>query len=120
MHWETTYPQNYSYDTDPQQPEEVNVSVGQNLNWKTGGVEMMSTGNARGRSFHDGHRAQKPDDYLYGYNFQEQWSRAFELDPEIVFVTGWNEWVAVQLEKDQTKPPIFVTSLTVSLAAMSR
>ena len=106
-HWETTYPQNYSYDTDPQQPEEVNVSVGQNLNWKTGGVEMMSTGNARGRSFHDGHRAQKPDDYLHGYNFQEQWSRAFELDPEIVFVTGWNEWVAVQLEKDQTKPPIF-------------
>ena len=30
--------------------------------------------------------------YLYGLNFMEQWTRAFELDPELVFVTGWNEW----------------------------
>ena len=36
------------------------------------------------------------DGYLYGWNFQEQWSRAFELDPELVFVTGWNEYIAGQ------------------------
>ena len=41
------------------------------------------------------------DGYLYGWNFQEQWNRAFELDPELVFVTGWNEYVAGQwLPKD--------------------
>ncbi|MEN8248854.1 MAG: T9SS type A sorting domain-containing protein [Bacteroidota bacterium] len=27
-----------------------------------------------------------------GANFQEQWIRALELNPELVFVTGWNEW----------------------------
>lgn len=106
-HWEATYPQVYSYDKDPQKPEEVNVSVGQNLHWESGKVEMMSTGNARGRSFHEGHRAEKPDDYLYGYNIQEQWTRAFELDPEIVFLTGWNEWIACQLEADPAKPAVF-------------
>jgi len=30
-HWEATYPQVYSYDEDPCRPEQVNVSVGQNL-----------------------------------------------------------------------------------------
>lgn len=36
------------------------------------------------------------DGYLYGWNFQEQWDRAMELDPELVFVTGWNEFTAGQ------------------------
>jgi len=34
--------------------------------------------------------------YLYGWNFQEQWDRAFEIDAELVFITGWNEYVAGQ------------------------
>ncbi len=29
-----------------------------------------------------------------GYNFQEQWKRAFQLKPPFVMVTGWNEWIA--------------------------
>lgn len=32
--------------------------------------------------------------YLYGINFQQQWDRAIKCDPEFVFVTGWNEWIA--------------------------
>ena len=31
---------------------------------------------------------------LEGRNFEEQWSYALEVDPEMVFVTGWNEWIA--------------------------
>jgi len=27
---------------------------------------------------------------------RNKWDRAFELDPELVFVTGWNEYVAGQ------------------------
>ena len=34
------------------------------------------------------------DSKLYGINFQEQWDYAISVDPEIVFVTGWNEWIA--------------------------
>lgn len=40
----------------------------------------------------------RPDAYLFGLNFSEQWSRAFELDPELVFITGWNEWIAGRFE----------------------
>jgi len=105
-HWEATYPQVYSYDNDPSKPEQVDVSVGQNLHQETGRVEMMSTGRARGRSFHKGHVDHRPAAYQHGFNFEEQWQRAFELDPDVVFITGWNEWVAMQLNKKRG-PPIF-------------
>jgi hypothetical protein len=35
-----------------------------------------------------------PDAVNHGYNFQEQWQRAFDLTPPFVMVTGWNEWIA--------------------------
>ena len=105
-HWEATYPQVYSFDRDPSRPEQVNVSVGQNLNQKTGRVEMMSTGHARGRSFHDGHVDPRPDAYQYGLNFEEQWQRALALDPNVVFITGWNEWIAMQLNQ-KDGPAVF-------------
>jgi hypothetical protein len=105
-HWEATYPQVYSYHRDPCCPEQVNVSVGQNLHQKTGRVEMMSTGWARGRSFHDGGMDDRPDAYMHGLNFGEQWRRAVDLDPNVVFVTGWNEWIAMQLNQAQG-PAIF-------------
>lgn len=31
---------------------------------------------------------------LEGRNFQEQWDYAIKTDPEMVFITGWNEWIA--------------------------
>ena len=106
-HWEATYPQVYSYDEDLSKPEQVNVSVGQNLHQESGRVEMMSTGRARGRSFQKGRVDDRPHAYKYGFNFREQWKRAFELDPEVVFITGWNEWIAMQLNKKKEGPPIF-------------
>ena len=76
-----------------------------------GGCEMMTVGvaqNARegrictyfndkgtfGRSYthKDGHEKLTPDSYKYGYNFEEQWENAIKGDPDIVFITGWNEW----------------------------
>ncbi|TWT66113.1 glycoside hydrolase family 71/99 protein [Allorhodopirellula solitaria] len=106
-HWEATYPQVYSYDQDPGHPEQISVSIGQNLDQQTGRVEMMSTGQARGRSFHDGGVDPRPHAFQYGLNFQEQWQRALELDPEVTFVTGWNEWVAMQLNTGEGGPPVF-------------
>lgn len=103
-HWEATYPQVYSYDSDPEQPEQLNVSVGQNLHQADGRVEMMSTGKARGRSFHNGQVDERPEAYKYGFNFEEQWQRAFELDPQVAFVTGWNEWIAMQLNHGEGRP----------------
>jgi hypothetical protein len=114
-HWEATYPQVYSYDDNPKQPEQVNVSVGQNLHQETGKVAMMSSGKARGRSFHKGQVDKRPDSYRYGFNFQEQWERAFELDPEVVFLTGWNEWIAMQLNRKEGRP-IFCDQYNLELS----
>lgn len=34
------------------------------------------------------------DAYLYGYNFKRQFEYAIKEDPDMIFVTGWNEWIA--------------------------
>ena len=52
-----------------------------------------------GRSFHDG---KQPETDFYdetpltdqGPYFAEQWQHALKVDPEFIFVTGWNEWSA--------------------------
>ncbi len=106
-HWEATYPQVYSYDANPAVPEQVNVSVAQNLRDSDGKVTNMSQGNARGRSFHDGKKDTSPGAVNHGYNFAEQWRRAFELDPPFVMVTGWNEWTAGKYSRPNL-PVVFV------------
>jgi hypothetical protein len=93
-HWESTYPQVFGYTDDPNQPEQVNVAVAQNLRAADGRVTNMSFGDARGRSFHDGKEDKTPGAVNLGYNFAEQWKRALELRPPFVMVTGWNEWIA--------------------------
>jgi hypothetical protein len=93
-HWEAAYPQVYGYTDDPEKPEQVNVSVAQNLRQNDGKATNMSDGNARGRSFRDGKEDTTPGSVNHGYNFQEQWKRAFDLQLPFVMVTGWNEWVA--------------------------
>lgn len=32
--------------------------------------------------------------YFYGLNFQQQWDYALSVDPDFIFITGWNEWIA--------------------------
>jgi hypothetical protein len=106
-HWESTYPQVYSYDENPGQPEQVNVAVAQNLRDSDGRVTNMSEGNARGRSFHHAKKDLSPDAVNQGGNFQEQWTRALELDPPFVMVTGWNEWTAGKFSRPG-RPVVFV------------
>ncbi len=106
-HWEATYPQPYGYTDDPQKPEQVNISVAQNLRQKDGKVTNMSSGEARGRSFHRDRVERGPDAVNHGFNFQEQWQRAFDLTPPFVMVTGWNEWIAGRWGKPDG-PLVFV------------
>lgn len=48
----------------------------------------------RTRSWHDGANEQEKEAYLYGYNFREQFEYACACNPDIIFITGWNEWIA--------------------------
>jgi len=98
-HWEAAFPQPYGYTDDPAKPEQINVSVAQNLRASDGRVTNMSDGNARGRGFHDGQADHSAAALLRGANFQEQWERALGLAPPFVMVTGWNEWVAGRFDR---------------------
>jgi hypothetical protein len=106
-HWEATYPQPYGYTDDPAQPEQLTVSVAQNLRQADGKVTNMSSGDARGRSFHAGGPDRTQGAVNRGYNFQEQWQRALDLNPPFVLVTGWNEWIAGRWGKPDG-PLVFV------------
>ncbi len=106
-HWEAAYPQVFSYDDNSNMPEQVNVSVAQNLRQSDGKVTNMSDGDARGRSFHNETVASEPNAVEKGYNFSEQWQRAIDLDPPFVMVTGWNEWTAGKYSRPQ-RPVVFV------------
>lgn len=106
-HWEAAYPQAYGFTDDPKVPEQVNVSVAQNLRRADGRVTNMSSGQARGRSFHNGRVDRRPGAVDYGFNAEEQWKHALSLAPPFVMVTGWNEWIAGRWSRPGS-PVIFV------------
>ena len=72
------------------------------------GLSAMNDQNIFGRAHVEGEPLDtRPDADLWGGNFEQQWSRAFELDPRFVFVTGWNEWVAGRFPVWQDLPNAF-------------
>lgn len=94
--WLEIYPQHGYIKNKQGGFEQVSVGVAQNANpVSKGHCSAFNLKDAYGRSFtvRNGFDP-RVDGYLYGWNFQEQWDRAFELDPELVFVTGWNEFTA--------------------------
>jgi hypothetical protein len=82
------------------QPDIVNVAVAVHNNFPFSDEPFYGAGSNWSRSFHDGARDPAPDAYKWGYNFSEQWEHALEVDPRIVAVTGWNEWVAQRFTGD--------------------
>ena len=85
--WLDQYPQRWGWSEDPSIPEQITVSVAHHPE------------NPLGTSYHNG--KQPPVDLFYhtkytgqGLQFAEQWKRALEVDPEVIMVTQWNEWIA--------------------------
>ena len=97
--WLEVYPQ-HAFKNSKGQIEQVSVSVAQNAVPDIPGPAPMShRKGAMGRSWHNGDKDKSPGAMVRGLNFDEQWNRAMELAPEIVFVTGWNEWIAGRFTK---------------------
>lgn len=105
--WCSDYPQTKYGTSLFGKPEQMCVSVAQNAaDGKL--VAMNNGGNVQGRSFTHGNYSysyQKGNEtvtvnsstenaMLYGLNFQQQWDYAIACDPDFIFVTGWNEWIA--------------------------
>ncbi len=85
--WIDHYPQAVAWHTNPEEKEMIPVAAAEH---------PLSN---IGRSFHNFHQPELNEYDLTsvtneGLFFQEQWNRALEVDPEFVFVTGWNEWSA--------------------------
>ncbi len=103
--WLSNYPQQPCY-TEDNALEMVAVSVAQN--WSESLDFMSATdadGNyiAHGRSYTYGGNNKLLNDPVspeygseYGANLQQQFDRALELDPSVLFITGWNEWIAAR------------------------
>lgn len=95
--WLEVYPQHKYGERPDGSCEMVTVGVGQNAN-KDRICTHFNDKDTFGRSYtgKHGHALLSPDSYKYGYNVQEQWDRAIDLDPDMIFVTGWNEWIMGQ------------------------
>ena len=100
----------------------MSVSLAQHL-----GTKAMSSSALYGddtnhtRSWHNGANDKSEDAVLYGYNFAEQFENAIKADPDIIFVTGWNEWIATRQanwtdmqEKPITDPVILVDNCDIN------
>jgi len=81
--WADYYPQGIGWHDSPSKPEHLSVTVA------THPVSNI------GRSYSNG-RQPATLSSGEGLFFAEQWRRALEVHPEFVFVTGWNEWVAMR------------------------
>ena len=92
--WLDHTPQQYGWHESPDRPEQIVVSTAEHPD------------SDRGKSFHDGSNP-KPHRTEQGLYFAEQWRRALEVDPEFVFITQWNEWMAMRFTKKEINRPSY-------------
>lgn len=93
--WLEIYPQ-HAFKNAKGQAEMVCVGIAQNA--ADGKLDAMTNPRSLGRSYQKGTLPKDNSKTAYGLNFIEQWNRALKLDPQFVFVTGWNEWIAQRFQ----------------------
>lgn len=92
--WLEIYPQNGYVKNQNGKFEQMTVGVAQNWTEKNG-LSAMNAQGAFGRSYTNANGHSKlTNATAMGLNFQEQWEHALKVDPEFIFITGWNEWIA--------------------------
>lgn len=96
--WLENWPQRYGWHESQDKPEQVSVSVAQHP------ISNI------GRSHQNNTQPQIPllgvgPDTHKGLYFAQQWERALQIDPEFMFITGWNEWVAQRFLREEGRPP---------------
>ncbi len=104
--WLSTYPQAIYYgdrgDLAKEQIEQMTVGVSVNHSYGTNKITAMNGTQVMGRSYtstyQDRFDKEGKDASKYGYFFSEQFDYALEKDPNLIFITGWNEWTAGRYE----------------------
>jgi hypothetical protein len=85
----TPTPQNWGYDTRYDLPEELPVSCG---GWANSNIGRSQSNNSQ--PDYDGYDLPFQRTSKLGIFFGEQMNYALKYDPEFMYVTGWNEWIA--------------------------
>ncbi|RED98347.1 glycoside hydrolase family 71/99 protein [Marinoscillum furvescens] len=94
--WLDTHPQDYGWSKSRQIPEQIVVTTANHP------LQPM------GKSFNNGEQPEVDKYYMTGYTdqglyFAEQWERALEVDPQVIMITQWNEWVAQRFINDDKR-----------------
>lgn len=90
--WLSVYPQAV-YQRKDGTPEQMTVGVAQNHS-KEIGLTAMNGLNTFGRTYTSKGYDTRENAKLYGANFEEQFEYALDVDPDFIFITGYNEWIA--------------------------
>ena len=102
--WLSRFPQAY-FHNDKGVIEQITVGTAVNHNYVKRIIAPMSYGeNIIGRTWTSRGYDTRENAVLYGACFQEQWENAMAVDPKIVFVTAWNEWVAMRIDNWPASP----------------
>lgn len=89
--WLEVFPQ-HVFHNEKGEKEQMSVGVAQNA--VKGRLGSMSEPGAHGRNWHNGANDPSPGAIMRGLNFAEQFEHALKEDPQFIFITGWNEWIA--------------------------
>ncbi len=95
--WLSVYPQAV-YQRKDGTPEQMTVGAAQNHSAEIG-LTAMNGLNVFGRTYTSKGYDTRENAKLYGANFEEQFEYALDVDPDFIFITGWNEWVAGRYEE---------------------
>ena len=98
--WLSTYPQAvYHSRSEKKVVEQMTVGVAVNHNAKTHQITAMNGENVIGRTYTSKGYDTRENAVCLGANFEEQFEYALQVDPRVIFITGWNEWIAGRYEK---------------------
>ena len=101
--WLSVYPQGISYNTEEDMKngiaEETTAGVAANYNYVQNQLSAMNGYNVTGRSYTSSGYHTEEGASKYGYNFAEQFEYALEVDPRVIFITGWNEFIANRFDR---------------------
>ncbi|SFJ33295.1 hypothetical protein SAMN02799624_04106 [Paenibacillus sp. UNC496MF] len=106
---------------DAGEKEIISVSVAQHPSVAMSDTPFYGYGDNRGRGYRgetEGSDTVIDSDeaVMRGLNIAEQWEFALREDPRIVFVTGWNEWIAMRLQGPKERPVLFVDQATLAFS----
>ena len=82
-------PQQFGYDRAPDHPESAPVTCG---GWSSSNIGRSYTNNSE--PAYDNYHLPMPRTQGQGLFFSQQMAYGLKYDPEFLFITGWNEWIA--------------------------